>query len=89
VASECVDDVDVRYSMVANGNAMTLCLDYDWAAGQCITITAQYAAKSECTTKPGNVRPQIVVSGAVDSSYCESGGVVHPVRKFTMCVRPA
>ena len=61
-----------------------MCLDYDWAAGQCLQITSRAVSKVDCT-EPGAVRPEMAVIGAVDVTYCRDRGFAHRIRQFTVC----
>lgn len=82
--SDCVSDADVIYSWASGAVLGALCLDYDWGNGQCLRITEHTAAKALCS-ESDVVRPQFAVIGAVDVSYCPSGGIAHPVRRYTIC----
>lgn len=78
--SQCLRDVDLTYSSAAGG----VCLDYDWAAGQCLSITKDAVSKTDCA-KRGAVRPELAIIGAVDVTYCREGGIAHAARRFTIC----
>ena len=78
--AQCVHDADLTYS----SSAGVVCLDYDWAANQCLQITNDSVSKVGCA-EPGAVRPDMAVIGAVDVSYCREGGIAHSVRHFTIC----
>jgi hypothetical protein len=78
--ARCVHDADITYS----SSSGAVCLDYDWAADQCLLITSDAVSKVDCT-KRGAVRPEMAIIGAVDVTYCREGGIAHPVRHFTVC----
>lgn len=78
--SQCAADADLTYHSPAGA----VCLDYDWAANQCLEITSSAVAKVDCT-KPGAVQPEVAIIGAVDVTYCREGGIAHPARHFTVC----
>jgi hypothetical protein len=83
-ASQCVRDADLTYSSSSGPTSGAVCLDYDWAAGQCLQITTNAVSKVDCA-KRGAVQPEMAVIGAVDVSYCREGGIAHSVRHFTVC----
>ncbi|OBH22006.1 hypothetical protein A9X04_00575 [Mycobacterium sp. E3247] len=78
--TQCVPDADLTYS--SSGGAV--CLDYDWAANQCLRLTEDSVAKVPCADRAA-IRPDMAVIGAVDVSYCREGGIAHSVRHFTIC----
>lgn len=82
--SQCVYDADLTYSWSSVGASGAVCLDYDWAANQCLQITSNAVSKVDCSER-GAVRPEMAVIGAVDVSYCREGGIAHSVRHFTVC----
>jgi hypothetical protein len=82
--SECVRDADLTYSWSSGPASGAVCLDYDWAADQCLRITSNAVSKVDCADRDA-VRPEIAIVGAVDVSYCREGGVAHPLRRFTIC----
>jgi hypothetical protein len=83
-ASQCVPDADITYSWSSGPVSGAVCLDYDWAADQCLQITDDAVSKVDCAND-GAVRPEKAVIGAVDVSYCQEGGIAHAVRHFTIC----
>ena len=83
-AAQCVRDADLTYSWSEGAKSGTVCLDYDWAADQCLQISHDAVSKVGCTDR-GAVRPELAVIGAVDVSYCREGGIAHAVRHFTVC----
>ncbi|WP_420915339.1 LppU/SCO3897 family protein [Mycobacteroides chelonae] len=83
----CVSDVDIAYSYATDTARGALCMDYDWSAGHCMTISEKAVSKDSCA-ELGSVKPTFVVVGGVDVSYCRSGGVPHPIRRFTVCTSP-
>jgi hypothetical protein len=83
-AAQCVRDADLTYSWSAGAKSGTACLDYDWAADQCLHIGSNAVSKVNCADH-GAVRPQMAIIGAVDVSYCLEGGIAHRVRHFTVC----
>jgi hypothetical protein len=78
--AQCVPDADLTYSSPAGA----VCLDYDWAANQCLTITSAAVSKVDCT-KHGAVQPETAIIGSLDVTYCREGGIAHSVRHFTVC----
>jgi hypothetical protein len=82
--SQCVHDADLTYAWSSGAKSGVACLDYDWAADQCLQITKESVAKVNCADR-GAVRPQMAIIGAVDVSYCSGGGIAHRVRHFTVC----
>lgn len=85
--SQCVGDADLIYTWSTQMLSGAVCLDYDWTHGQCLLITADTASKADCLI-PGAVQPDQAIIGAVDVSYCCSGGIPHPVRHFAVCTTP-
>jgi hypothetical protein len=83
-AAQCVRDADLTYSWSAGAKSGTVCLDYDWAADQCLRIGNAAVSKVGCADR-GAVRPEMAVIGAVDVTYCREGGIAHAVRHFTVC----
>jgi hypothetical protein len=81
-SSLCVRDADNTYSTPSGA----VCLDYDWTGGQCLDITKSAVSKVDCA-KPGAVRPEMAIIGAVDVTYCREGGIAHSVRQFTVCTQ--
>lgn len=86
-SSQCVGDADLIYTWSSQMLSGAVCLDYDWTPGQCMLITPDTAAKSDCADS-ASVRPDGAIIGAVDVSYCRSGGIPHPVRHFAICTIP-
>jgi hypothetical protein len=82
--SQCVHDADLTYSWSSGPTPGAVCLDYDWAASQCLQITSNAVSKVDCT-KRGAVQPEMAIIGAVDVTYCREGGIAHAVRRFTVC----
>jgi hypothetical protein len=82
--SRCVRDADQTYSWKSGTKSGAVCLDYDWAADQCLRIAKRVVTKVGCAEQ-GAVLPEMAVIGAVDVSYCREGGIAHPVRRFTVC----
>jgi hypothetical protein len=82
--SQCVHDADLTYSWSSGPKSGAVCLDYDWAAGQCLQITSNAVSKVDCT-KRGAVQPEMAIIGAVDVTYCREGGIAHAIRRFTVC----
>ncbi|MGH3970641.1 MAG: LppU/SCO3897 family protein, partial [Mycobacterium sp.] len=50
-ASRCVRDADLTYSWSSGPKAGAVCLDYDWAAGQCLHIAKGSVAKVDCAER--------------------------------------
>jgi hypothetical protein len=82
--AQCVHDADLTYAWSSGSKSGVACLDYDWAADQCLQITKELVSKVNCADR-GAVRPQMAIIGAVDVSYCREGGIAHRVRHFTVC----
>lgn len=78
--SQCVRDADLTYSSPSGA----ICLDYDWAANQCLQITTDAVSKVNCAER-GAMLPDVAIIGAVDVTYCRDGGIAHSVRHFTVC----
>jgi hypothetical protein len=78
--SQCVGDADLTYS----SSSGAVCLDYDWAADQCLEITKKAVSKVDCSKRDA-VRPEMAIIGAVDVTYCREGGIAHSLRHFTVC----
>ena len=78
--SQCVRDADLTYSSPSGA----VCLDYDWAANQCLQITNDAVSKVNCAER-GAMLPDVAIIGAVDVTYCRDGGIAHSVRHFTVC----
>jgi len=78
--SQCAPDADLTYHSATDA----VCLDYDWAAKQCLEISSNAVAKVDCA-KRGAVQPEVAIIGAVDVTYCREGGIAHSVRHFTVC----
>lgn len=83
----CISDVDIAYSYTTDTARGALCMDYDWSAGHCMAISENFVSKQSCA-ELGSVKPAFVVVGGIDVSYCRSGGVPHPIRRFTVCTSP-
>jgi hypothetical protein len=83
-SSQCVRDADITYTWSKGRESGVVCLDYDWAAGQCLQITSNAVSKVDCQ-KRGALRPEMAIIGAVDVTYCQDRGFVHRVRQFTIC----
>ncbi len=79
-ASQAVRDADLTYK----SSSGAVCLDYDWAANQCLHITKGAVSKVDCLHR-GAVLPDFAIIGAVDVTYCREGGIAHSVRHFTVC----
>lgn len=82
--SKCLRDADQTYTWRSGSNFGAICLDYDWAANQCLNITNTSVSKVGCG-QPGAVLPEMAIIGAVDVSYCREGGIAHSLRHFTVC----
>jgi hypothetical protein len=79
--SQCVPDADLTFSSPSGG----VCLDYDWTADQCLSITSAAVSKVDCARR-GALRPEVAIIGAVDVTYCTERGIAHSVRHFTVCI---
>ncbi len=55
-SSQCVGDADLIYTWSSQMLSGAVCLDYDWTPGQCMLITPDTAAKSDCADS-ASVRP--------------------------------
>lgn len=84
--TQCVRDADLTYRWASGPTSGAVCLDYDWAAGQCLRIGRESVHKVDCAQR-GAVKPDMAVIGAVDVSYCREGGIAHRVRHFTICTQ--
>lgn len=86
-AKGCISDVDIAYSYTTDTTSGALCMDYDWSTEHCMAISENSVSKEPCV-ELGSVKPTFVVVGGIDVSYCRSGGVAHPIRRFTVCTTP-
>lgn len=79
---KCVSDSDAQYKL----RETFLCLDYDWDRTNCIAIYAERPFKEQCGRSLQSLRPEMIVVGGRDVSYCKNTGISHPVRKYTVCL---
>lgn len=83
---QCPTDSDQRFRQWDTEGQQTICLDYDWAAGSCMSIggEAWHAVRVPCTTGKAE-KPVKVNLDTTSVDGCPSGGFAHPVRRFTVC----
>ncbi|SHT25625.1 MULTISPECIES: LppU/SCO3897 family protein [Mycobacteroides] len=86
--SECVGDVDQKYySNTEKGGEFTLCMDYYWIQGSCLSMNGYDVKRVKCddSSKPARERPLRLALDSTSISTCPSGGYAHPVRRFVVC----
>lgn len=81
-SAKCANDSDAQYKL----QETFLCLDYDWDRTNCIAIYSERPFKEQCGHSAQSFRPEMIVVGGSDVSYCKARGISHPVRKYTVCL---
>jgi hypothetical protein len=85
---QCASDADATYYESLGGTEVgALCLDIDWAKGDCFDLSASNPARIDCTT-PGNKRVRVgdTVQGTTSVSKCPADGYTYDERKFVVCL---
>ncbi|SHT12179.1 Putative liporotein LppU [Mycobacteroides abscessus subsp. abscessus] len=86
--SECVGDVDQKYyTNTAGRGEWTVCMDYYWVQGSCLSMNGFEIKRVKCDdrTKPAREKPVRLALNSTNISSCPSGGYAHPVRRFVVC----
>lgn len=86
--TECVGDVDQKYyTNTAGRGEWTVCMDYYWVQGSCLSMNSFEIKRVKCddSTKPSREKPVRLALNSASISDCPSGGYSHPVRRFTVC----
>lgn len=84
--AECPADVDLTYGRTAGE---TVCLDVDWAAGDCFELSGTYPLRVDCAAPPGRrtVRVAEVDRTTGETAHCPtSSGLPYPQRRFVVCL---
>ncbi|KAA0024626.1 LppU family putative lipoprotein [Antrihabitans cavernicola] len=89
--TQCVSDVDMWYARTRNGQEVgALCLDVDWAVGDCISTAGDWPTRIDCASGSGAaIRVTDIIDGTDSTDGCagHSGGV-YSERKRVVCVQP-
>ena len=88
-SDECPSDVDASYfESLAGSEVGALCLDIDWAPGDCFDLAGNNPARVSCTgpAGPNTVRVAETVQGTSDASRCPDQYVPYPERNFIVCL---
>ncbi len=86
--TECVGDVDQKYyTNTAGRGEWTVCMDYYWVQGSCLSMNSFEIKRVKCddSTKPSREKPVRLALNSASISDCPAGGYAHPVRRFTVC----
>ncbi|MDO3216694.1 LppU/SCO3897 family protein [Mycobacteroides abscessus] len=86
--TECVGDVDQKYyTNTAGRGEWTVCMDYYWVQGSCLSMNGFEIKRVKCddSTKPAREKPVRLAQNSTSISDCPAGGFDHPVRRFTVC----
>lgn len=86
--TECVGDVDQKYyTNTAGRGEWTVCMDYYWIQGSCLSMNGFDIKRVKCddSTKPAREKPVRLAQNSTSIADCPSGGYAHPVRRFTVC----
>ncbi|SKP55672.1 LppU/SCO3897 family protein [Mycobacteroides abscessus] len=86
--SECVGDVDQKYyTNTAGRGEWTVCMDYYWVQGSCLSMNGFEIKRVKCDdrTKPAREKPVRLALNSTSISSCPSGGYAHPVRRYVVC----
>lgn len=86
--TECVGDVDQKYyTNTAGRGEWTVCMDYYWVQGSCLSMNGFDIKRVKCddSTKPAREKPVRLAQNSTSISDCPAGGFDHPVRRFTVC----
>ncbi|WP_148306688.1 hypothetical protein [Nocardia nova] len=85
----CPADADRSVGETLPGGATdTVCLDYNWVAGNCMSVADSPEPIDCAATAPGRVRVVEIKYGTTDVNTCTSGdrGFVYNERRFVVCV---
>ncbi|WP_232664289.1 LppU/SCO3897 family protein [Pseudonocardia sp. TRM90224] len=84
---DCSKDTDaVYFEEIFTAQTGALCLEIDWAKGQCYKLSDAGPTKHACVGgDPAVVKIGETVEGATDESACANGGTVYAVRKVAVC----
>lgn len=88
--TECVGDVDQKYyTNTAGRGEWTVCMDYYWVQGSCLSMNGFDIKRVKCdnSTKPAREKPVRLAQNSTSISDCPTGGYDHPVRRFTVCTQ--
>lgn len=86
--TECVGDVDQKYyTNTAARGEWTVCMDYYWVQGSCLSMNGFEIKRVKCgdSSKPAREKPVRLAQNSTSIADCPSGGFDHPVRRFTIC----
>lgn len=86
--SECVGDVDQKYyTNTAGRGEWTVCMDYYWVQGSCLSMNGFEIKRVKCddSAKPAREKPVRLAQNSTSIADCPTGGYAHPVRRFTVC----
>lgn len=85
--AECIGDVDQKYYNNTDQGQYTLCLDYYWVQGSCLSMNGFDIKRVNCADKsePNREKPIQLALNTASTSDCPDGGFAHPVRRFTIC----
>lgn len=86
----CPGDADRAVAETLPGGATdTLCLDFNWVAGGCMSVADGSPKPIDCAAaEPGRVRVVEIKNGTTDVNSCSDGdrGFVYKERRFVVCV---
>ncbi|MEV5647752.1 hypothetical protein AB0L57_05800 [Nocardia sp. NPDC052254] len=87
--AHCPGDADRSVGETLPGGAKdTVCLDYNWVAGNCMSVADSPKPVDCAATAPGRVRVVEIKYGTTDVNSCTGGdrGFVYNERRFVVCV---
>ncbi len=87
--AHCPGDADRAVGETLPGGATdTVCLDYNWVAGGCMSVADSPKPIDCAATAPGRVRVVEIKHSTTDVNSCTSGdrGFVYNERRFVVCV---
>lgn len=87
--ARCPADADRTVGEILPGGAKdTVCMDYNWVAGGCMSVADTPKPVNCAAAAPGRVRVVEIKYGTVDVNSCSSGdrGFVYNERRFVVCV---
>jgi hypothetical protein len=86
-SAECPTDADQSFYETLGGSEVgALCLDIDWAQGDCFELSGTDPVRISCTAPgPQTVRVAETIQGTDDIAECAEGGFPYPERRFVVC----
>ena len=86
----CTSDSDYVYyetSRSGSGELGALCMDVDWAEGQCFELGAENPSRVDCTVAGKDVeRVAKILRGTSNDRDCPGHGVPYTDRNFVVCL---